>query len=163
MKIKKKGYSLTPEDQIYAKRLIKKFDKTIRRVIAAYLDPSLKYEAEDVVQNVYLMICQQLDDFRNYDSQEALVVTITTRAVKRLHRDWKDTVPLEDEYQAEDRDPGLDEILPSSLSPGDRSLLISVYQDRNTERELADDLGEEPATIRQRVKRARDRLRQALE
>lgn len=162
MKRKKAVKPLSSEDQLYAKALIKKYDKTVRRVISAYLDPKLMAEFEDVVQNVYEAICSQLDDFRTYNSQEALVVTIASRAVWRVHRNRKETVPLADEHQAKEMDRGLEDIFPSSISDEDKKLLISIYEHMDTEKEVADDMGEKPATIRQRVKRARDRLKETL-
>ena len=160
---KKKVYPLTPEEQVFAKNLIKKYDEKIRRVIKSKLNPQYAYEFEDVVQNVYEMICKQLDDFKTYDKPEALVVTIAARAVSRLHRDWKETVPLSEDCVAKEEDKGLDEILPTDLSSGDKELLISVYQDRYTERETAENMGMNPSAVRQRMKRLRDRLRKILQ
>lgn len=160
---KKQVYPLTPEEQVFAKNLIKQYDETSRRVIKSKLNPQYAYEFEDVVQNVYEMICKQLDDFRTYDKPEALVVTIATRAVWRLHRDWKETVPLSEDFVAKERDDGLDEILPDKLSSNDKKLLTSVYQDQNTEKEVAENMGVSPSAVRQRIKRARDRLRKILE
>lgn len=163
MERKRETYPLTSGERVFAKNLIEKYDRLIRRVIASQLDPRLAYEFEDVVQNVYEMICRQLEDFRRYDRPEALVVTIAARAVWRLHREWKETVPLPEDCAAREEDKGLEELLPDRLPAGDRALLISVYQNRYTEREVAEGMGVSPAALRQRMKRARDRLRKILE
>lgn len=166
MKQKRKRRPLTPEEQSYAKALIEKYDPVIRRVVSARLEQRFYDEFEDVVQNVYETICTQLDDFMTYDKPEALVVTITTRAVWRVHKRWKETVSITDEEALAaptEPDIGLVEILPDGMPSGDRELLTAVYQNRKTEKEVAEATGEKPSTVRQRVKRARDRLKKVLE
>ena len=162
MERKREIQPLTPEDRVYAQNLIEQYDTVIRKIINVQLDPDLKSEFEDLVQDVYERICVQLEDFKTYDSPEALVVTIATRAVWRKHRDRKETVPLADIYPAGEEDRTLDDLLPLSTTPEDRRLLTAIYRDRDTEKEVAQDLGEKPATVRQRVKRARDRLKKVL-
>lgn len=159
---KREIHPLTPDDQRYAKDLIEQYDRVIRSVIHNQLDQDLKSEFDDLVQDVFERICAQLEDFKTYDSPEALVVTIATRAVWRLHRARKETVPLEDIYPAREGDRTLDDLLPLSTTSEDRRLLTAIYRDRDTEKEVAQDLGEKPATVRQRVKRARDRLKKVL-
>lgn len=165
--MERKRHPLSVEDQLYAKEQIAKYDPTIRKVIGSYLNEELDSDFEDIVQNVYEMICCQLDDFRRYDAPKALVVKITKRAVWKYFRQQKkyEAAPLEEnlDYPAEEKDRGLEDILPFKLSPDDRQILIQTYQNMDTSMEVAADLGEKPATIRRRLHRARERLKKLLD
>lgn len=167
--MERKRHPLSVEDQLYAKEQIEKYDPTIRKVIRIYLNEELDADFEDIVQDVYETICCQLDDFRRYDAPEALVVTITRRAVGKYFRrqqKYKDKeAPLEEnlDYPAAEEDRGLEDIFPRKLSPDDRQILIRTYQNMDTSMEVAADLGEKPATIRRRLNRARERLKKLLE
>lgn len=163
MEAKRKRRPLTAEEQRYAQELIRKYDKTIRRVVKAYLDLALKGELEDVVQSVYEAICCQLNDFKTYDSPEALVFTIASRAAWRLNKAWKETVSLTEELPAREPDRSLEDLLPGGISEEDKSLLISVYQHRDTAKEAAEDRGMKPEVVRQKLKRLRARMRKEFE
>lgn len=154
---------LSKADQKYAKELIHKLDGTIRRVVRFYLDEALSSEFEDIVQSIYETICMQLDDFKKCDNQEALVVTISARKVWHTQRDWKTTEELTEDIPAMEEDRGLDSILPLSTSAADRAILTAAYEHRDTMKELSADLGCSSAMLRQRLKRARDRLKKAVD
>lgn len=162
MKKEKKNRPLTEEEQIFAKSLIDKYDKTIRRTVQANLYDEVGEDFEDVVQNVYEMICRQLDDFRSYKEPEALAYTIAARAARNRSRAYKETLPLTEDPPGRERDPGLGELLPEDLPERDRELLTAVYERRDTVAETARDHGEKPAAVRQRLKRVRDRMKVML-
>lgn len=153
---------LSKEDRIYAKELICELDGTIRRVVRSYLGTDVSSEFEDVVQSVYETICVQLDDFKKCDSQEALAVVIAARKVWRVRRDRKPTEELSEDMPASEDDPGLEDIFPLSISDVDREILTSVYVYQDTMEELSVDLVCPAATLRQRLKRARDRLKKVI-
>lgn len=155
--------ALSIEDQIYAKELIEKLDGTICRVVRSNLDADLSSEFEDIVQSVYERICMQLDDFKKCDSQEALAKTIAIRRVWHVQRDRKPTELLSDDIPAGEDDRGLADILPPSISDEDKAILTAVYECMDTMEELSEDLNCSAATLRQRLKRARDRLKKAIE
>lgn len=159
----KKIKPLSQEDQIYSKALIEILNEKIRQTVRSNLGSDLSSEFEDIVQSVYEAICKQLDDFKNCDNQEALAVTIAARAVWVFRRNHKPTEALSEDIPATEPDCGLDEILPSSTSKIDREVLTSVYERQDTMVELAADLGSSDSTVRQRLKRAKARLRNALE
>lgn len=159
----KKIKPLSKADQVYAKELIREFDGTIRRVVRSHLGDDLSSEFEDIVQSIYETICIQLDDFKKCGSQEALVVTIATRKVWHMQRDWKPTEELTEDILAIESDRGLGNILPASISDTDRAILIAAYENRDTMEELSTDWGCPSAKLRQRLKRARDRLKKAVE
>lgn len=154
---------LSKADQIYAKELIRELDGTIRRVVRSYLEDELSSEFDDIIQSIYEIICRQLDDFKKCDSQEALAVTIAARKVWHTQRDWKATEVLTEDIPSAEDDRGLDNILPLSISDADRAILTAAYDHRDTMEELSADLGCPPARLRQRLKRARDRLKKAVD
>ena len=154
---------LSKEDQIYAKELIQKLDGTIRRVVRSYLDADLSSEFDDIVQSIYEQICKQLDDFKKCDSPEALVTVMAARRVWHIQRDWKPTELLSEDTPAAEENHGLEDILPSSISDRDREILTAVYERMDTMEDLSTDWGCSAATLRQRLKRAKDRLKKTLE
>lgn len=164
MAILNKPQRLTKEQQDAAMEIIRKYDVMIRKIAAAYLGRERRSEVEDVVQDVYEAICRQIEDVKRYESMEALVVRITVRRTWKVRKKLQGFVPL-DEVSAkpsENVDPGLDEILPASTPQADRDILSRIYVQRDTAEEAAKDLGINAGTVRQRLKRARDRLRKIL-
>lgn len=159
----KKIKPLSTEDQIYAKELIRVLDGTICKIVRAYLGAELASEFEDTVQDVYEQICNQLEDFKTCDSPEALVVTLASRKVWHIRRDHKPIEALSADIPFMEVDRGLEDILPSSISAADREILTSVYERQDSMADLAGDLGCPPATLRQRLKRAKRRLKKTLE
>ena len=92
-----------------------------------------------------------------------MFVTIAKRAAWKAYRlQKKETLPLREDYPAREEDRGLEDILPAKLSQQDRQLLIRTYQNLETSMEVAEDMGEKPTTIRQRLSRARKRLEELL-
>lgn len=154
---------LSKEDQVYAQELIWKLEGTICRVVRSYLDVKLSFEFEDIVQGIYEQICKQLGDFKTCNNPYALAATIAARAVWRIQRKWKPTEELAEDIPAAEENRGLAEILPSSISDADKELLTSVYERQDTMVELSADLGCSAPTLRQRLKRARARLRKEIE
>lgn len=159
----KKIKPLSQEDQIYSKALIEVLNEKIRQTVRSNLGSDLSSEFEDIVQSVYEAICKQLYDFKSCDNQEALAVTIAARAVWVFRRNHKPTEVLSEDIPATEPDCGLDEILPASTSDTDRKVLTSVFERQDTMVELAADLGVSDSTVRQRLKRAKARLRRTLE
>jgi len=160
---KKKVQPLSREDQIFAKELIQKLNATIYGVVRSYLDDDFSSDFEDIVQSVYEEICTQLGDFRRCDSQKALATVIAARKVWHIQRDRRPTEVLTDDVPAPEANRGLEDILPLSISDKDREILTSVYVAHDTMVELSADLGCPPETLRQRLKRAKARLKQSLE
>ena len=154
---------LTPEERAYAEELIQTYGVLIRHTARRYLGQDYAKDMEDVVQDTYEAICRQVDQFAFYENKGALIVTITMRTAKRYRKKNNRFVPLEIELTAPERGPaGLDELLPRATSEGDRDLLNRFYVYRETTGQIATELGEQESTIRQRLKRARDRLRKRL-
>lgn len=160
---KRKIKPLSQEDQIYAKELIGGLNAKIRQTVHSNLGSDLSSDFEDIVQSVYEAICKQLDDFKSCDSQEALAVTIAARAVWIFRRNHKPTEELSKDIPAMAYDPGLKDILPRSTSDTDREILTAAYDRQDTMVELSGDLGCAPDKLRQRLKRAKTRLKKALE
>lgn len=164
-KLQKKK-SLTPQEQAYAKEICEKYHDTVVRIINAYLGPDLTREREDITQDVFRMVCEQLDDFKSYDNPEALVFKMTARRVQAVRKKLERYVPLPDENALimEDGVQGADlfEWFPNSLPDKDKEVLQKVYGEKRDVAEAAAEIGVPAATMRQRLKRAKDRLRKEL-
>lgn len=160
---KKQIKPLSKEDQIYAKELCRALEKKIRQTVHSNLGVELSAATEDIVQDVFESICSQLNDFKNCRSTEALAVTIAARAAWNFRRDHKPTETLSEDIPATEPDRGLEDILPRTISDKDREILTAVYDRRDTMVELTSDLGCTPDTLRQRLKRAKTRLKKVLD
>jgi len=151
---------LTPEQQAFADQFIGMYGKYIRCTAKNYLGSALQREIEDVVQDVCRMVCEQLDDFAVSNDPHRLLRTITARRAFRVRKKLNRFVALpEEDLPAPDPRPqDLSELLPASTSAGDREILQRFYERQEPIEKIAQDLGISPATARQRLKRARDRL-----
>lgn len=156
---------LTPEEVVLVQNILREHDDTLRRVIYYALGPEFRDEGEDVLQDVYVTVCKQVDDFKTCDKTEALLVTIATRSAYRARKKLskRTTIPLTEDIPADEPDHGLMEILPPTVSDEDRRLLTKIYEDRNTIAEEAEVRNIKAPTLRQRLKRIRDELRTALQ
>ncbi len=156
---------LTTEEAAYVEGILREHDATLRRVIYSVLGKELRDEGEDVLQNVYEAVCRQVNDFKACDNHQALLVTIAARSAWRTRKKLckRATVPLTEDIPMSGPDHGLLEILPFSTSDEDRRLLAQIYEEGNTIADEAEARKIKAPTLRQRLKRIRDQLRDILQ
>lgn len=156
---------LTTEEAAYVQSILREHDAKLRRVIYSILRQEFRDEGEDVLQDVYETVCRQVDDFKVCDNHEALLVTIAARSAYRTRKRLckRATVPLTEDIPTSEPDYGLLEILPFSTSDKDRQLLAKIYEERNTITDEAEAQKIKAPTLRQRIKRIRDQLRDILQ
>jgi RNA polymerase sigma-70 factor (ECF subfamily) len=122
-------------------------------------------DVEDVVQEAYLKLYQvrrRLDDTR---SVPVYLRTIAINCARRkLRRPHPATSPIEED------DPSDTEIIQGfvrealkKISPADRLVLGLFYGDQVSIQEICTMTGEKEGTIKSRLSRARDRLREVLD
>lgn len=167
MRDKRGKRSITPlnqDDQAFVCEVLEKYHKRLIRTINHYVGLDYPDAVEDILQDTFAAACAQVEDLKRYDSPEALLVTIAARTAQRELKRLRRELPLvDDDYPAPQEDIfGLEECLPNSTPPKDREILTLVYEHRDTPEEVARDKGIKPETIRQRLKRARDRLQKKL-
>jgi len=155
---------LTPEDRAFAEELSNKYYGLIKRIAKRRIKSDPAIELEDVIQDVYLMICKQVADFRETDTPEALIWTMTTRRVDWLRKTAPRHEPLSENASASDApDLGIEEYYTDDMSDFDKFLLDEVYTKQETIADVARDIDMPAPRLRQRLKRARDKLKNVIE
>ena len=130
-------------------------------------------EAEDAVQDTWAWATQHLEDFRGEGSLEGWLVRIVASACRRQARGYKNAAhenevelvsagpsPL-DASRAREIAENLQAAL-LALSEADRAIVLLAEVEDWTAGEIASELGLSEAGVRQRLSRARARLRQAI-
>jgi len=158
---------LTPQEQAFAKELCEKYHGAILRVIHTYLGPELSREREDILQDVFRMICEQINDFKTCKYPGALIRKITAYRVLEVRKKLGRFQPLPEdgeflETNAETQGSPLYEWFPRSMKDEDKQILETIYGEGRDVVDVADDIGISASTLRQRLKRAKDRLKRDL-
>lgn len=142
--------------------VIRTYENTLYRAALAILgDPQ---EAEDVVQDTFLRLWEKAPIFENPAHERAWLLKVAVNGCKsRLRAPWRRrTAPLLDSYPAADpEEQALMEVI-QSLPPKDRTVLHLYYYEGYQTAEIAAMTGWREGTVRSRLARARDRLRDLL-
>ena len=142
--------------------VIAAYENTLYRAALAILgDPQ---EAEDVVQEAFLRLWEKAPDFESPAHQRAWLLKVAVNGCKsRLRSPWRRrTAPLLDSYPAADpSEEALLEVI-QTLPPKDRAVLHLYYYEGYQTAEIAAMTGWREGTVRSRLARARDKLRELL-
>lgn len=142
--------------------VIRTYENTLYRAALAILgDPQ---EAEDVVQDTFLRLWEKAPIFESPAHERAWLLKVAVNGCKsRLRAPWRRrTAPLLDSYPAADpEEQALMEVI-QSLPPKDRTVLHLYYYEGYQTAEIAAMTGWREGTVRSRLARARDRLRELL-
>lgn len=155
-------------------------DRLTRCYGARLMQAGLRYcrtsaDAEDAVQETWLVAQEKLGEFRDEGSLEGWLVRIVAYSCRRMMRGRKNDPALhssEEEPAGEDMSP-LDSacygeagrILSAemlSLSPSDRSILLLVESEGWKSVEVAAELGLTEGAVRTRLSRMKKRMKVAL-
>jgi RNA polymerase sigma-70 factor (ECF subfamily) len=129
--------------------------------------------AEDVLQEVFLKIHQQMGTLRDVKKLESWIYQVTRNAIIDVYRGKRPTTTLEAAQSLElpeelPDDDVVSELLPCvramvrSLPELDRQALVLTEYQGLTQRELAERLGLSFSGAKSRVQRAREKLKQQL-
>jgi RNA polymerase sigma-70 factor (ECF subfamily) len=129
--------------------------------------------AEDILQEVFLKIHQQVETLKDVKKLESWVYQITRHAIIDYYRSKQPTTPLEEPevLQLPEELPDDDivsELFPSvramvnSLPAVDRQALVLTSYQGLTQKELGERLGLSFSGAKSRVQRAREKLKQQL-
>lgn len=142
--------------------VIPAYENTLYRAALAILgDPQ---EAEDVVQEVFLRLWEKNPAFESPAHQRSWLLKVTVNGCKsRLRAPWRRrTAPLLESYPAADpEEQAVLEVI-QSLPPKDRAALHLYYYEGYQTAEIAAMTGWREGTVRSRLARARDKLRELL-
>lgn len=142
--------------------VIPAYENTLYRAALAILgDPQ---EAEDVVQEAFLRLWEKDPAFESPAHQRSWLLKVTANACKsHLRAPWRRrTAPLLESYPAADpEEQAVLEVI-QSLPPKDRAALHLYYYEGYQTAEIAAMTGWREGTVRSRLARARDKLRELL-
>ena len=142
--------------------VIPAYENTLYRDALAILgDPQ---EAEDVVQEAFLRLWEKDPAFESPAHQRSWLLKVTVNGCKnRLRAPWRRrTAPLLESYPAADpEEQAVLEVI-QSLPPKDRAALHLYYYEGYQTAEIAAMTGWREGTVRSRLARARDKLRELL-
>ena len=158
-------------------QLVALHEPRIRRLARRLLGWRNDDDADDVVQDVLLVLLSKLDTFRGDASLSTWLTTVTINKC-RTHRrkQWlrlgwfRNHRPghLNDHACGADHDATRDDTnarvreAVQSLSPRDREVIVLFYLEALGSRDIADVLGIKPAAVDTRLHRARQRLKEKL-
>lgn len=142
--------------------VVRTYENTLYRAALSILgDPQ---EAEDVVQESFLRLWEKAPEFESPAHERAWLLKVTVNGCKsRLRSPWhRRTAPLLDIYPAAaPEEQAVLEVI-QSLPPKDRAVLHLYYYEGYQTAEIADMTGWRAGTVRSRLARARDKLRELL-
>lgn len=156
--------------EVELKRMMDSYGNEILRIAYMYLKDLQR--AEDAFQEVFLKVYQKYESFNSNSSEKTWITRITINVCKDILRSsWIKKVLLFDNYEIEKTSPSIDneviqleenEYLFSQIlslpSVFKDVIILYYYQEFNT-RELSKILGVPEGTIRSRLHRARELLK----
>ncbi len=131
----------------------------------AYAQTRNKSDADDIFQDVFLKVVQGHPGFESMEHEKAWLIRVTLNCLKSHWRiAWrKHDVPLDERIPyKEAEDNMLDEAL-CRLKSKYRMVVHLFYYEGYSSIEIAEITGEKPSTVRTRLTRARQKLRELLE
>ena len=129
-------------------------------------------DAEEVTSDVFLALWQARERVRQETIKSYLAAIARAKAINKLRERGFELALEEDILELPTDDP--EQILEASeraqavreavasMEPPDREIFVRYYYYCQTATEIADALGMNPATVRQRLKRGRERLKDTL-
>lgn len=154
-------------DELLSK-LISEYGDSILRMCCLYLKDY--HLAEDVVQETFIQVYNHYDSFRQQSSVRTWIIQIAINLCKNQMRTKWFSMGRSDEFPVLSCMEAYDGMLEhtqliteiSRLRPKYREVVLLFYYQELTIREIAVLLGQKESTVKQRLKRAREQLKQAL-
>ncbi len=154
-----------PLDRSEAERLVHTYSDLILRLSYTYLKST--YDAQDICQTIFLKLLQKPRRFDSEEHERAWIIRAAVNLCKdHLKSHWRQTtVNLDAAGTVPAPEAGDGSLLAAVnlLPPKYRAVIYLYYYEGYEAREIADLLGEKPATISTRLNRGRHQLRTLLE
>ena len=139
----------------------------LRNIIRRQLQDCRYVSVEDVMQETYCRSCEHIRAIMASNNPEAWLIRTAHNTVyemlRKLNRESGEIGHLEAVSEPILNHLGLDAILPETTSDKDRDLLIRYFERKDNSTEIAKDLNLTQQTVRQQLKRAKDRLAKNLQ
>ena len=136
--------------------------RQLYRTLYTYL--MTREDVEDVVQEAYLKLYQvrrRLDDTR---SVPVYLRTIAINCARRkLRRSHPVRAPVEDDVSGTELVKGVVREALQQLSPADRLVMGLFYSEQTSIQDICRMTGEKEGTVKSRLSRARERLREVID
>jgi len=148
-----------------AERLVQTYSDLILRLSFTYLKNT--EDAKDICQTVFLRLLEKPREFQSPEHERAWIIRTSVNVCKdQLKSSWRrTTVDLSAALDA--RAPEAEEgslwAAVALLPPKYRTVIYLYYYEGYSANEIAQMLGEKPATVATRLSRGRDKLRTQLE
>lgn len=138
-----------------AERLVQTYSDLILRLSFTYLKNT--EDAKDICQTVFLRLLEKPREFQSPEHERAWIIRTSVNVCKdQLKSSWRRTTV--------DLSAALDARAPEALLPPKyRTVIYLYYYEGYSANEIAQMLGEKPATVATRLSRGRDKLRTQLE
>ena len=152
---------MKPIDRTEAERLVQTYSDLILRLSFTYLKNT--EDAKDICQTVFLRLLEKPREFQSPEHERAWIIRTSVNVCKdQLKSSWRrTTVDLSAALDA--RAPGSLWAAVALLPPKYRTVIYLYYYEGYSANEIAQMLGEKPATVATRLSRGRDKLRTQLE
>lgn len=152
------------DSQDYTKA-VDTYADSVYRVAFSYT--YLKADAEDVLQNVFLKLFQAKKHFNSEEHLKQWLIRVTVNECHNLHRSsWKKNISFEEiekSVQASLPDDNIDLHNALLKLPGDYRIIIHMYYYEGYKtKEIAKILHLKEATVRTKLARGRERLKELL-
>lgn len=143
-----------------AERLVRTYSDLILRLSFTYLKNT--EDAKDICQTVFLRLLEKPREFQSPEHERAWIIRTAVNVCKdQLKSSWhRTTVDLSAASEAEE---GSLWAAVALLPPKYRTVIYLYYYEGYSANEIAQMLGEKPATVATRLSRGRDKLRIQLE
>lgn len=126
-----------------AERLVQTYSDLILRLSFTYLKNT--EDAKDICQTVFLRLLEKPREFQSPEHERAWIIRTSVNVCKdQLKSSWRRTTV-------------------ALLPPKYRTVIYLYYYEGYSANEIAQMLGEKPATVATRLSRGRDKLRTQLE
>lgn len=151
---------IKPEREKFMTDAVKAYSDTVFRVAFQYTGS--RYDAEDIVQEVFLKLLKKLPPLAG-DGLKAWLIRVTINACKDNLRSRRRRALLMREPFAEQHE-SYGEVFEalSALPERDRTALYLHYYEGYTAREIAGMTGERERAVTKRIGRAREKMKQYL-
>ena len=152
------NHSGRPADWI--EKTIKRYENKLLRAAAAIMGGMA--EAEDIVQDAFVKLIEKQPGFKSDEHEIAWLLRVTVNLCKsrlRSHQ-WKKTVPLLDDYPAQNNEQEsiIGEVL--RLPAKYRTVIHLFYYEGYQVKEIAEITKQKEGTVREQLTRARRMLKE---
>ena len=148
-----------------AERLVNTYSDLVLRLSYTYLKST--EDAKDICQTVFLRLLEKPRDFVSPEHERAWIIRTAVNACKdQLKSHWhRTTVDLEAARRVPAPEAGEGSLLAAVnlLPPKYRTVIYLYYYEGYSANEIAQLLGEKPATVATQLSRGREKLRTYLE